>query len=185
MKSTRVTTDAQLIKAARTDPEAFGELYGRHATAVHSFLRSRAPDRVAGELTAETFAQAALSLGRFRDEMNRDAPNAGFDPALWIVVRGGGTIGGLQRSWRGRGLGEALLLHSLHAFRRRGRRRAALNVDVDNTTGALRLYTKVGMEPTPAFTVWSKTLDKEDPSNTYAGSIPVGASRRRIRRESS
>jgi hypothetical protein len=37
-----------------------------------------------------------------------------------------------------------------------------LNVDVDNTTGALRLYTKIGMEPTPGFTVWSKTLDNED-----------------------
>ncbi|HEY8727711.1 MAG TPA: GNAT family N-acetyltransferase [Gaiellaceae bacterium] len=118
---------------------------------------------------------------------NRDAPNAGFDPALWVVVREGRTIGGfsicrereddgetigwislvgVQPPWRGRGLGEALLVHSLHAFHRRGRRRAALNVDVDNTTGALRLYTKVGMVPTPAFTVWSKTLDKEDPSDT-------------------
>jgi len=70
MKHTRaMTTDAQLIKAARTDPEAFGELYGRHVAAVHAYLRNRAPSRVAGELTAETFAQAALSLGRFRDEM--------------------------------------------------------------------------------------------------------------------
>jgi len=41
-----------------------------------------------------------------------------------------------------------------------------LNVDVDNTTGALRLYAKVGMEPTPAFIIWSKTLEKEDRSNT-------------------
>ena len=110
---------------------------------------------------------------------NRDAPNAGFDPALWVVVREGRTIGGfsicrereddgetigwislvgVQPPWRGRGLGEALLVHSLHAFHRRGNRRAALNVDVDNTTGALRLYTKVGMKPTPAFTVRSKTL---------------------------
>jgi RNA polymerase sigma-70 factor (ECF subfamily) len=70
MKPTRaMTTDAQLIRAARTDPDAFGELYRRHAGVVHAFLRNRAPNRVAGELTAETFAQAALSLGRFRDEM--------------------------------------------------------------------------------------------------------------------
>ncbi len=61
-------TDAQLIKAARTDPDAFGELYGRHAGVVLAFLQSRVPERVAGELTAETFAQAALSLKRFRDE---------------------------------------------------------------------------------------------------------------------
>lgn len=70
MKPARVRTDAQLIKAARTDVEAFGELYGRHVAAVHAYLRNRAPSRVAGELTAETFAQAALSLRRFRDEMD-------------------------------------------------------------------------------------------------------------------
>jgi len=61
-------TDAQLIRAARKEPDAFGELYRRHAVAVDAFFRSRAPQDAAGELTAETFAQAALSLRRFRDE---------------------------------------------------------------------------------------------------------------------
>jgi mycothiol synthase len=110
---------------------------------------------------------------------NRDAASSGFDPSLWVVVPEDGTVTGfaicrereddgeatgwislvgVRPRWRGRGLGEALLLYSLHEFKRRGRRRAALNVDVDNTTGALRLYTKIGMKPTPAFTVWSKAL---------------------------
>jgi ribosomal protein S18 acetylase RimI-like enzyme len=40
-------------------------------------------------------------------------------------------------------------------------RRAALNVDVDNTTGALRLYEKAGMNPVPAFTIWSKRIGRE------------------------
>lgn len=121
---------------------------------------------------------------------NRDGPNAGFDPALWIVVREGGTIVGfsicrerqdagetigwvsllgVRPRWRGRGLGEALLVQSLNAFHSRGRRRVALNVDVDNTTGALRLYTKVGMKPTPAFTVWSKTLGDQPVSSPASG----------------
>ncbi len=60
-------TDAELIQAARIDPEAFAELYRRHVGAVNGFFRARAPD-AAGELTAETFAQAVLSLRRFRDE---------------------------------------------------------------------------------------------------------------------
>ena len=60
-------TDAELIRAARTDPDAFAELYRRHVGAVNGFFRSRAP-QAAGELTAETFAQAVLSLHRFRDE---------------------------------------------------------------------------------------------------------------------
>jgi RNA polymerase sigma-70 factor (ECF subfamily) len=62
-----VKTDAQLIQDARHDADAFAELYRRHATAIHGWLRSRAPDAVAADLTSETFAQAALSLRRFRD----------------------------------------------------------------------------------------------------------------------
>jgi RNA polymerase sigma-70 factor, ECF subfamily len=66
-------SDAQLIDAARSEPEAFGELYRRHVRAVHRFFVLRAPQHVAGELTAETFAQAALSLRRFRDEAGGSA----------------------------------------------------------------------------------------------------------------
>lgn len=110
---------------------------------------------------------------------NRTAPNAGFDPTLWFVAVDSGALAGfsicrereadgqaigwisllgVRPRWRGRGLGEALLLHSFNVFRERGYRRNALNVDVANTTGALRLYEKVGMEPVPAFTVWSKPI---------------------------
>ena len=59
-------TDAQLIADAKADPEAFGELYRRHAQTIHAWFRQRAPRGDASELTAETFAQAAHSLGRFR-----------------------------------------------------------------------------------------------------------------------
>ena len=68
-----MTTDAQLIKAARDDPDAFAALYRRHARIIHAFLRGRLPEQVAGELTAETFAQAALSLRRFRDDKSGSA----------------------------------------------------------------------------------------------------------------
>ena len=63
-----VATDAELIKAAGTDAEGFAELYRRHSRAIASWFAARTPSRIAGELTAETFAQAALSLKRFRDE---------------------------------------------------------------------------------------------------------------------
>jgi RNA polymerase sigma factor (sigma-70 family) len=66
-------TDAQLIQEARTSPDAFAELYRRHVRQVSSWLRARTPDRIASELTAETFAQAALSLKRFRDEAGGSA----------------------------------------------------------------------------------------------------------------
>jgi RNA polymerase sigma factor (sigma-70 family) len=66
-------TDAELIRAARTDPVAFGELYRRHAPAVDSYLRSRVETGAASELVAETFAQAALSIRRFRDQKDGTA----------------------------------------------------------------------------------------------------------------
>src|SRR6266511_3043309 len=60
-------SDAQLIHDARKDADAFAELYRRHAAAMHGWFRARTPEAVAVDLTAETFAQAALSLRRFRD----------------------------------------------------------------------------------------------------------------------
>ena len=60
-------TDAQLIHEARNDADAFAELYRRHAAPIHRWLRIRTPESAALDLTAETFAQAALSLRRFRD----------------------------------------------------------------------------------------------------------------------
>ena len=65
--SSLVGNDLALLCAARTDPEAFGEVYGRHAAAVERWIRVRTPDMAtAADLTAETFAQALVSLRRFR-----------------------------------------------------------------------------------------------------------------------
>ena len=55
------TTDAELLRA--TDARAFGELYGRHATAVHEWFARRVA-WAAADLTAETFARAWLSRVR-------------------------------------------------------------------------------------------------------------------------
>lgn len=127
---------------------------------------------------AEHWGNESVDEADWWDEI-RDAANAGFDPSLWFLARAnqtiagfsicrqqedeGDTVGwvsliGVRPVWRGRGIGDALLAHSLNELRRRGLARAALNVDAENTTGALRLYRKAGMEPRPAFTVWSKAF---------------------------
>jgi mycothiol synthase len=97
------------------------------------------------------------------------------DPSLWFVIRDGDEIAGVSRcearpptgwvgalgvrpAWRGRGYGEALLLHSFREFRRRGYTRAALGVDAANATGATRLYERVGMRAEQEFVVWEKVL---------------------------
>jgi len=61
-------TDAELLRRSRTDAGAFRDLYERHAVAVYEFHLRRCRDpHAAQDLTAETFAQAWLSRGRFRD----------------------------------------------------------------------------------------------------------------------
>jgi RNA polymerase sigma-70 factor (ECF subfamily) len=63
-------TDAALIRDA--SPEAFAELYRRHALAVHTWL-ARQLAWAASDLTAETFAQAWVSRRRFRDRREGSA----------------------------------------------------------------------------------------------------------------
>jgi RNA polymerase sigma factor (sigma-70 family) len=78
-----MTTDAELLVAARTDPKAFRELYERYAPRVHGFHLARARDaQAAHDLTAETFAQAWLVRRRFRDEAGGSA-----GPWLFAIAR--------------------------------------------------------------------------------------------------
>src|SRR5918997_2084092 len=61
-------TDAELLQAARSDPQAFREFYERYAVWMRSwFQRQTGSESAALDLTAETFAQAWRGLRRFRD----------------------------------------------------------------------------------------------------------------------
>lgn len=51
-----------------------------------------------------------------------------------------------RRPWRGRGLASALIGRNLRLLAERGMAEAALSVDAENLTGALRLYEKMGFE---------------------------------------
>jgi RNA polymerase sigma factor (sigma-70 family) len=69
-----MTSDAALLAAARTDPDAFRELYDRYAERIHGYFARRThDDDAAFDLTAETFAQAWLVRARFRDEADGSA----------------------------------------------------------------------------------------------------------------
>jgi ribosomal protein S18 acetylase RimI-like enzyme len=102
-----------------------------------------------------------------------------FDPTLWFLAWAGdevagyalnayerpgdpgyGWVGtlGVRRQWRRRGIGEALLYRSFGALHARGQRRVRLSVDAENTTGATRLYERVGMHVLHASNRWEKTL---------------------------
>ena len=88
-----------------------------------------------------------------------------FDRTLWLVAEQGDDLAGILIGrapenepgvgWirilgvvpdhRQRGLGQALLRHSLREFARRGFDAVGLGVDAENPTGAVRLYENAGM----------------------------------------
>lgn len=61
---------------------------------------------------------------------------------------------GVVKQWRGRGIAESLLRRSFSLFKELGFTRASLNVDSDNSTGAMRLYERVGMKPGTCYDVY-------------------------------
>lgn len=62
-------TDSQLLIASWDDPEAFTELYRRHAEDILRYFARRTLDpETAAELTAETFAEAFASRRSYMDK---------------------------------------------------------------------------------------------------------------------
>ena len=87
-------TDAELLSAARQDPQAFRVFYDRYAVRVRSwYLRETGSEAAALDLTAETFAQAWRGVRRFRDE----ADGSG---APWLFGIGRNLLRQYRRSWR-------------------------------------------------------------------------------------
>lgn len=99
---------------------------------------------------------------RFAEWKHWTVEREGFDSSLWFVAYDGEQIVGgsfcvdeeergwvdtlgVLRSWRGKGLGMALLLHAFGAFYRLGKHKVGLGVDSQNLTGALRVYQRAGM----------------------------------------
>lgn len=102
-----------------------------------------------------------------------------FDPDLWLVAWAGDEVAGaslnypergddpgygwvatlgVRRPWRRRGVGEALLRRSFALLHARGLRKVRLGVDAENTTGATRLYERVGMSVLRQAGSWEREL---------------------------
>jgi len=69
------------------------------------------------------------------------------------------AILGVRSAWRRRGIAEALLRHAFCELYVRGQRRVGLGVDAENTTGATRLYERVGMRVALQEDAYEKMLD--------------------------
>jgi RNA polymerase sigma-70 factor (ECF subfamily) len=61
-------TDAQLVKRAKRDPIAFGELYERYVDRIYSYIYFRTGNtQEAEDLTAKTFHQALANIRRYNE----------------------------------------------------------------------------------------------------------------------
>ena len=113
----------------------------------------------------------------FEDFEKRRLAGRHFDPSLWFVARAEGAVVGailadwkrmgpwgwigsvgVRDGWRRRGIGEALLRAAFRELHRRGERKVALGVDVQNPTGATRLYERVGMRVFWEAVVYEKVI---------------------------
>jgi RNA polymerase sigma factor (sigma-70 family) len=66
--------DAELLTAAKRDPEAFGKLYDRYAVLAYGWARRAGlVEADALDLVAELFAQAWIGRGRFQDPGDESA----------------------------------------------------------------------------------------------------------------
>jgi mycothiol synthase len=98
-----------------------------------------------------------------------------FDPALWFVAEHQGRLVGValcpdfeeygwvrqlavDRAWRGKGVGKALLRAAFAEFRRRGKATAALVVDSYNRTGARDFYEALGMSVEREHVAYEKVI---------------------------
>lgn len=112
-------------------------------------------------LLSRTYADAGDALPHFGEWWAKLSGDDEFDPATcFVAVDAKEKIAGVAQCWatsflkdlavgadaRRVGLGEALLTHCFAVFRRRGADRLDLKVEIDNPTGALRLYERCGMK---------------------------------------
>jgi RNA polymerase sigma factor (sigma-70 family) len=85
-----IADDSALIRASTTSPETFGQIFDRHATAIHRYLARRVGGSLADDLTAETF----LIAFRGRDKYDP----AQLDARPWLYGIAANLLRGHQRA---------------------------------------------------------------------------------------
>lgn len=126
--------------------EAFEDHWGHEPRTFEEWIRQNGPltDRLCYLVRADDGTPAAAQVC---DEER-------FGTA-WV------SILGVRKAFRRHGLGEALLREAFHDFYARGRARVALGVDAENTTGATRLYERVGMTVELQDDAYEKVLGRD------------------------
>ena len=85
-----VVGDHDLIRLSAADPEAFGQIFDRHAATIHRYLARRVGPLLADDLTAETF----LIAFRSRDKYDMSQENC----RPWLYGIAANLLRGHQRA---------------------------------------------------------------------------------------
>jgi RNA polymerase sigma-70 factor (ECF subfamily) len=123
MSTHETRTDAELLAATPSDPEAFATFYRRHVQAVIAYVARRAPAADVGDLASEVFANALVHRRRFD-------PTRGSGGA-WLIGIANHKIGDARR----RGVVQ------LKLYNRLGGSRVAAAPAIDNVAAAELLET--------------------------------------------
>jgi GNAT superfamily N-acetyltransferase len=145
---------------------------------VRAFIKGQdeqATYRADEEAAEDKGYHAPLTFEGWGKRMGMDRES--FDPGIWFLACDDDEITGValnvydretntawvdhlsvRRTWRKRGIGKALLLHSFGEFNKRGIRNIKLSVDSKSLTNAPRLYESVGMKTVQQYHIYKKEL---------------------------
>ena len=132
----------------------------------------------------EAFQDHWGAIGWRDEEFERWQEQSFFNPDLWQVAWDGNEVAGMilnfihekenrefnrkrgyteiicvRRPWRKRGLARALLARSFKVLKEQGMTEAALGVDAENVSGALRLYESMGFRTVKRYATYRKPLE--------------------------
>lgn len=91
-----------LVERAKSDPEAFGQLYDIYFPRIYSYIYRRTRDQpVAEDLTSETFFKALRNIRQYRFQGLLSLPGYSASPPTWwqITTVGSGRRCPWQRAW--------------------------------------------------------------------------------------
>jgi mycothiol synthase len=142
--------DAAAIWA--TDHEAFRDHWGGHDDSEANFRRwfespEFQPENFLVAWDGDEIAGAVLNV-IYHEENAELGIRRGWLDSVYT-----------RRPWRGRGLARALIMRSLRLLAARGMDTAALGVDADNPSGALRLYESCGFTVSERATAYRRPLE--------------------------
>jgi mycothiol synthase len=149
----RAVDESQHRAIWRADVEAFRDHWGGHDESEEAFQRYRdAPD----------FDTSLWVIAWEGDEVVAGVVNTIYRAENEELAQKRGWLDSVftRRAWRKRGIASALIARSLHVLAGRGVEVAALGVDADNPSGALRLYESFGFAVTERGNAWRKPLEE-------------------------